>query len=191
MLDFQRWVMMMRRVSLLAPTNVGLAFLLLSCNTSELTRPKAKRILEKVAADSSITQISLSSDQALRLLKTKDSLAFFAKFSTGRARPCLPDGSDVRIMAGDFALCPSPLPEITWQHPGWMIALRRPIKWTIFEITGITDGQNLNEKVVEYTWQYDYSPFPKEGADVLKVPIRKGKAVIRLYDDGWRFVNFM
>jgi hypothetical protein len=64
-------------------------------------------------------------------------------------------------------------------------------KWSVIEITGITDGQSPNEKIVEDTWEFDYSSFPKEIGDVLKVPIRHGKAVIRLYDDGWRFVNFM
>ncbi len=175
----------------------GLACLLsLSCHSSELTRAQARNLLNKAGAGVSTTQITFSAEQLQKLAALKDAKdadTTLAKlFAMNKLKPCLPDGSDVRIMTGQFVQCPNPGPEITWQHPGVVAFLRTPVKWVVNEVTGIADGQTPSEKIVEDTWHYDFSSFslPK-GVEAALEPLRTGKALFRLYDDGWRFAQFM
>jgi len=175
---------------------VGAASLLMACHTSELTRGKAKNLLNKVGAGVSTNQITFSPEQLQKLSQLKDAkdadAALTKLFIMNTMKPCLPDASDVRIVTGQFVQCQNPGPEITWQHPGVMASLKTPVKWVVIEVTGIADGQAPSEKIVEDTWHYDFSSFslPKDVEAGLE-PLRTGKALFRLYDDGWRFVQFM
>ena len=157
--------------------------LLSSCGPSkELTRSKAKDILNKVVAEAKITRITLSPDNRPPAnLKGGPDV-------TGMAT-CLPDRTDIRVGMG-FALCSVGMPEITWQRPGTLLVLNKPVTLTIVEVTGIADETNPKEKIVEYTWQYDLSPLTKQTQDAVKIVPHPGKALLRLYDDGWRFVDF-
>ena len=165
--------------------------LLLSCGARQnLTPSSAKAILDKIAAQTTTSQIVLNLNQARRV----QSLGPTANGSldVATAKPCLPDASDARVRIGQYLFCQGTIPpEVTWQQPGVLIHLKRPIAWTLIEVTGITDAPNTtNEKIVEYTWQYDLSPFPKEVQDALTYPPRPGKSLLRLYDNGWRFVAY-
>jgi hypothetical protein len=94
-------------------------------------------------------------------------------------------------MTGQFAQCLNILnaADITWDHPGVLLTLKTGIKAIIVEVTGIADA-SANEKTVEETWKFDLSPLPKEIGDAIKPATNPGKALLRLYDDGWRFVQF-
>ncbi len=71
-----------------------------------------------------------------------------------------------------------------------LITIGKPITWKITEITGISDaGSSHTEKIVEFNWVYDFSAFPKETKEGFKC-VYSGKSLVRLYDDGWRFVEF-
>lgn len=78
---------------------------------------------------------------------------------------------------------------------GVVVTLKTPVKLVVIEVTGISEAQNHfggsegpNVKAVEYTWRYD---FPKGFLpDGLLLP-HEGKAIIQRFDDGWRFVKFM
>ena len=48
-----------------------------------------------------------------------------------------------------------------------------------------------NKKVVEFTWKYDLSEYPQGAEGIFNLtPPAQRKALLRLYDDGWRFVEF-
>jgi len=66
-----------------------------------------------------------------------------------------------------------------------------PVQRRVVEITGITDGEN-SSKIVEYKWHWDYDAQPQELKDILfKSDVAQpGKATLKLYDDGWRVVKF-
>ena len=171
---------------------VSVSCVLVCCHAAELTRAEAKKIIEKVRAEQSFPEISLSNEQSMKLFQLPNAGPLLDKvFVSEKSKPCLPDRSDMRLMSGQFVLCPKPVnPDITWQKPGGMFSLKTPIKSVIIEVTGITDAQSgPSDKIVEYTWQFDYSSFPKEVADALKLPPRTGKSLLRRYDDGWRFVE--
>ena len=176
-----------------AVATVGVYCLLMSCHAAELTRAGAKTIIEKNGVEP-FTEFSISSQQGQKLFQIPNSGPLLDKvFVSEKSKPCLPDKSDMRLASRQFALCSqeSVTPDITWQNPGLLLSLKTPIKWVVIEITGIADTEKPSEKMVEYTWQFDFSSFPKEMADVLKLPVRAGKALFRRYDDGWRFVNVM
>jgi hypothetical protein len=181
----------MKHIALLFPAI--LALVLVSCGPNQhLTRSEAKKIMDAVAAKSEVTQITLipgaavSPEQEQRLKAQAATIVSLVK----GARPCLPDPSDVRIATGQFAFCEGVSPGVTWQRPGLLVTLNKPTTWSLVEVTGIADGQNANEKVVEYTWEYNFSQFPGKIPEVFKQAPRPGKALLRLYDDGWRFVKF-
>jgi hypothetical protein len=168
-----------------------LCLLATGCHASELTRAEAKNLLDKATAGLPISQITASLDQFQKLSAIKDAKAIFSTvFVLEKSRACLPDASDARLATGEFVVCPNPGPEITWQRPGLMLSLKAPTKVVVIGITGIADGQSQSERLVEYTWQFDLSSFPKEIEDILKLPTRTGKALFRRYDDGWRVVEF-
>jgi hypothetical protein len=175
-----------------AVASVACLLLAASCYAADLSRPEAKKVLDKIGATSSATQVSFSSQQMQRIGTLNDDVKR-KYFNVDTAKRCLPDSSDVRIMTGQFVQCldlvnPS---EITWQNPGVLATVRIPIQWTIIEITGIAEGQNPNvEKTVEYTWQFDFSSYSRDVQNAIKPALNPGKALFRLYDDGWRFVEF-
>jgi hypothetical protein len=65
------------------------------------------------------------------------------------------------------------------------------------EVTGITEAPALltggdttpnTVKLVEFTWKWDVDRFPNELKSVLpRSELNSASAVLRLYDDGWRF----
>jgi len=197
---------------------VSAVCLLATCgHASDLSRPEAKRILDKVvAAQPPVNGFSLSTEQMQRL-RTVDAAIlnkafvflsppenqgpYMALVPNSGARSiadggqrCLPDGGDMRLMSGQFVQCLNILnpAEITWQRPGILLRLKAGVsaRLAIIEITGIADGSAPNEKLVEDTWKYDLSQLSKEIDDAVKPATNAGTALFRLYDDGWRFVRF-
>jgi hypothetical protein len=183
----------------------------ISCHAaSDLTRAQAKRAFDKIAAaDDPTTVLTFSTSQMQRLEKLpKDTLEQVftlvyappqgpfsfadptnhpAQFVDG-GRWCLPDPSDMRLMSGNFIQCKEYAGvDIDWQHPGVLMVLKNPIRWTVVGVTGITEGDTPSQKIVDVTWQYDLSSFPQELQDVIKQPLLKGRILFKLYDDGWRF----
>jgi hypothetical protein len=164
------------------------------CHGSELTRSQAKRILDNVAAHQTSDQITISAAQLRKILFIKNGAPFFDTVQRGGVTRCMPDSSDARVATGEFALCHNSITAegITSNQPGALIRLKVPIKWSFTEITGITAAPGgQNDRIVEYTLGVDLSSFPKEIREPLSSSPLKGKALLRLYDDGWRFVQFM
>lgn len=170
--------------------------LVLGCRSQELSRNGAKDILNRKAAGSPDTEMTISFDQANKLLfkidsKDRDKAREAINFDD--SKPCLPDPSDVRIMTGQSVVCTGYIPpEVTRQHPGVILKLRKPLNWSVFEVTGISDDSKAaGDKLVEYKWHYDLSGLPKSVAEILTPTIpHEAKALLRRYDDGWRFVEF-
>jgi hypothetical protein len=174
--------------------------LAVACHASDLTRAEAKRIVQKTMDEKPLTTITFGSGQHMMELAEEMKRVHFSEatdrvFSWKDAKPCLPDSSDMRLVTGQFVMCPKPIPdEVTWQTPGLLIPLKSPIKRIVLEVTGIANGDNQSERIVEHTWQCDFTSFPKEVQDILiklSACPRKDKAMLRLYDDGWRITGGM
>lgn len=171
--------------------------LLTGCHSSGFSRADAKRILNKNGV-APITLVTLSVPELTKLVKLQGGRITgipdhrFLDLST--SKQCVPGDTDIRVQMGQYVLCVAVVNpnEVTWQEPGYLVTLQKPIKWSIVEITGISESQNENvEKTVEYTWQYDFSAYPTDIQDAIRAPVSTGKALFHLYDDGWRFVRYV
>jgi hypothetical protein len=82
-------------------------------------------------------------------------------------------------------------PADTWVVP---VATGREL----IEVTGITGDQGPQQSslTAEFTWRWKLTPLAKEvvtanpAALAEWAPVRNGQAALRLYDDGWRVVQF-
>jgi hypothetical protein len=68
--------------------------------------------------------------------------------------------------------------------------LQKPIPRVFEKITGITNG-GPDEKVAEYEWYFKTDSFPPDIRSLLPSlgQNRDGRAIFRLYDDGWRLMS--
>lgn len=191
----------MRRVLSCLSTLTFLA--ILSCRSSELTRGEAKRIIQKELDRNPVKDITFRGETLLTSAAdekklTKDQLdrrreASEKLFAWKTAKVCLPDQGDIRLAMGKYVLCSLPQnPSVDWQHPGMLVPLNAPIRRVVVEVTGITDASQ-SQRIVEDKWEYDFSSVPADMRELmnrLAACPRVGKAMLRLYDDGWRFEGF-
>jgi hypothetical protein len=69
----------------------------------------------------------------------------------------------------------------------------KPIPRRVVEVTGISDGPGMvgppgTVKIVEFTWRWNLEGLPDEVKNAVGQDLkdRKGNALFKLYDDGWR-----
>jgi hypothetical protein len=167
-----------------------LCLLLMSCHGSDLTRAKAKRMLQQFGSKQSFTNIGLTAEEMGRLASMRDADAVLTKFFMSDLRRCAPNAKTVLSWVGPLVECSPVSTDITSQNPGTLFTLKIPIHWIVVDVTGIANAENgPNEKLVEITWKYDFSTLSKEVEDAIQPPINNGTALFRLYDDGWRVVK--
>ena len=64
---------------------------------------------------------------------------------------------------------------------------KAPISGRVLEITGIADGTDPSNKVVDFSWIWDFRSAPTEIQTLFQDSLAiKSKAHMRHYDDGWR-----
>jgi len=76
---------------------------------------------------------------------------------------------------------------------GMVCDLKLPLAAHVLQVTGIRDNgpEAGKEKIVEYDWNWDFQSLPSNLQDLLRDnPPMHAKAVLDLYDDGWRAVHF-
>jgi hypothetical protein len=164
---------------------LALVFLIVvSCGASELSRDKAKEILDKVGKEPNTLHITFGAERGEQLRK------MIGHGDIESVRPCVPDPNDVRIATGQFVACYPPIPsEVSEDQPGVLVTLTKTITCTVVEITGIAEGASASEKHVEFNWEYNFSSLSKEAQAAFRQGSHPGKALFRLYDDGWRYVK--
>jgi len=159
--------------------------LLLGCGPKSLSRNFAKGILDREAAKEAITELTIPQDR----------LSFLQHGGTPDIkimRACIPDPADIRLAMNQFSLCKGSIPPgVTWRQPGVAVTLTKSVHWSVHEVTGISDGDNPNQKIVEYSWEFDFSQLSKQEQDGLTLPLQTGKSLLQLYDDGWRWVKYV
>jgi hypothetical protein len=160
--------------------------------SKDLTRDKAKDLLDSALVPEQDVNVFLSPSEfiagkRLGLWGESDPGITFYAFT--------PTGATYFDDRGLTRYCPS----------GCVIPLKTPVKPHVIEVTGIADPPfaNGNEpvKIVEYTWNYDWSTLPDplkqlfSNAPEAVNPMSgqpgpwKGHRVLQLYDDGWRVAN--
>lgn len=82
--------------------------------------------------------------------------------------------------------------EVNAYMPDKFVKLKNPVRREVVEMTGITaaegDGSPNTAKIVKFTWQWDWNAVPAPVKDFLGTREQHYPATarFRLYDDGWR-----
>src|ERR1022692_495928 len=184
----------------LAPFALGLCALFVGCGSKELTRSKAKAIIEQgdsYAAKKRKLFINLAEGNTLvkghyarwsdrfgqhfSLTLTEDGKRYFEE-TGGEAMLAA-----AYIEASGLVVNDPNLPTVGMSL---YIEPKQPIKESVIEITGIASSGDQNVMKVDYRWQWDISGQPDKLTDAI--PTLKDKsndtAMFKLYDDGWRIV---
>jgi hypothetical protein len=165
---------------------LSLAFVATACNPStELTRSRAKRIVEgtKDYSEPLPAQFTLDAENVRKGIQlgmwTEQKNIFGGSF------PILTPGGKKLLADSSFAFGQLSITTLV------------KTKRNVLEITGITDAPEIvsggkgTAKIVEFTWSWDIDPLPRDLKILLgKVTAAQRRALLRLYDDGWRFDSF-
>jgi hypothetical protein len=157
------------------------------CGSSELTRPKVKKIVE-ASADFSKGEHVLSA----RTLSNDALLAGFKESIIQNG----PDGSGIfltpkgqqvfREIKSQMAFSTETMSENKVYSLGDTV---KAYQREVVEVTGISAApasMDASSKVVEFTWTWKL--LPAELAPLVGVP-KHAEGLFKLYDDGWRIEN--
>ena len=158
----------------------GLAIILTGCTSKELTRSKAKQLIEASDLYKPIKRrVNLSNNEISEIIKSG-----YATFGgIGIRRAAVTDTGrqyfdNVSGMMGGFggpALTP------------FSVLLAKAMKPIVTEVTGIT-GDEVSTKTVDYKWQWDARDQPEEVKRLIPslAAVHDDSVKLKLYDDGWR-----
>jgi hypothetical protein len=153
---------------------------LCSCGTKELTRSKAKHIIESSDLyELKQQRVPITRNEAIDLVARN----YCAWQGIGVAHLILmPAGKQYfTSVSGEAMISYNP-----FTSPLIVVPIK-PLRPTVVEITGIT-GIAIDSKVVEYKWKWESDGQPEEIKQILPslVVAHEEKVVFKLYDDGWR-----
>ena len=158
-----------------------LALILLSCGSTELSRSKAERLIAVSEAFGPDTPSLALKDTDIYQRGVREGYwtlreVFYYGFGNpkGFAADLTPKGKQI------FASIANSQDE----QPG-LARLIQPFSRRIVDVTGIAENPSARGmKEVSFTWAW--VGLPKEVTEYCETGPWKGKATLRLYDDGWR-----
>lgn len=160
-------------------------------HSQDLTTDAAKAMLDKIGASTDATEFTLTQDQAHALTALpQDQLA---PLQIQANQPCLPNPNDKRVLHHDFAACKGIFPAgISAQNPGVYLKVGRVFHWHIVEVSGIVDPtEDHSQRLVGYTWEYDFSGLPTDVQKVLSQGSRhEGHSVFQLDGGAWKWLAY-
>ena len=148
------------------------------CNSQELTRGKAKKILKAgwFTAQTSVIHPTKAETDAL---VAKHLVAIDKRVFLAGTMVLLPDGQHFFIST-----------DTGW---GGNFSLVAPVKVRIIEVTGISDAPgdaSGKRKIVDCEWNWNFDDAPPDIKSILAdQPTQTANVELRLYDDGWRVVE--
>jgi hypothetical protein len=165
-----------------------------ACNSSTLTRSKAKTLIEG-SRNYSPTHLNLTEQEIGAGLKSN----YLAQFSVSSGYNILTHGplfTRTYVKVGPdgekYFDCPCKTAqqfEAAAISGRCAIATVATVQPHVIEVTGITDVPDAmgGGKLAQYTWNYDFDSLPSEIRDFFKSRQPQAwNARFRLYDDGWR-----
>jgi hypothetical protein len=157
----------------------------------ELTQEAAKAMLDQQGAATSASEFTLTQDQAHALVALSPEL--LASLQIQANQPCLPNASDKRVQHHQFAVCQGIFPAgISGENPGVYLKVGRVFHWHIVEISGIVDPtEDHSQRLVGYTWEYDFSGVPADVQKVLSQGSRhEGHSLFQLEGGTWKWMAY-
>ena len=162
-----------------------------SARSQDLTSDAARDMLNKLGSDTAASDFTLTQDQA-RDLKAL-SPALLAPLAIQTTAPCLPNPGDKRVQNHQFVTCQGIFPNgVSTQNPGVYLKVGRTFHWHIVEMAGIVDPtEDHSQRIVAYTWEYDFSDLPAEVQTVLKQGSRhEGRSLFQLDGGTWKWLRY-
>jgi hypothetical protein len=173
--------------ALLIPILAGTAL----ANGQDLTPDAAKAMLDQQGAATDASDFTLTQDQARALTALGPDLLSQLQIQTNQ--PCLPNPADKRVQRHQFAACQGIFPAaISDQNPGVYLKVGRTFHWHIVEISGVVDPtEDHSQRLVGYTWEYDFSSLPAEVQKVLSQGSRhEGHSIFQLDGGTWKWLHY-
>jgi hypothetical protein len=157
----------------------------------ELTPDAAKAMLDQQGAGTNASDFTLTQDQAHALTALSPDL--LAQLQIQANQPCLPNPGDKRVQRHQFAACQGIFPTgISDQNPGVYLKVGRIFHWHIVEISGIVDPtEDHSQRLVGYTWEYDFSGLPADLQKVLSQGSRhEGHSLFQMDGGTWKWMAY-
>jgi len=157
----------------------------------ELTTEAAKALLDQLGAATNASDFTLTQDQAHAL--TALSADVLASLQIQANQPCLPNPGDKRVLSHKFAACQGIFPAgISAENPGVYLKVGRTFHWHIVEISGIVDPtEDHSQRLVGYTWEYDFSGLPADVQKVLSQGSRhEGHSIFQIDGGTWKWLHY-
>lgn len=157
----------------------------------DLTPDAAKAMLDQQGAGTNASDFTLTQDQAHALTALSPDL--LAQLQIQANQPCLPNPGDRRVQRHQFAACQGIFPAgISDQNPGVYLKVGRVFHWHIVEVSGIVDPtEDHSQRLVGYTWEYDFSGLPAEVQKVLSQGSRhEGHSLFQMDGGAWKWMAY-
>lgn len=158
---------------------------MVGCRSSELTRAKAKQILEALDEFKTARPVTIS--------LTPQEIQLGSNLGLWRT------STNIYMGFTDLDFTPFGKKFFTSSQPGLAtgnlyVQTAAPHRAYIAEITGVTDaplsGGEHSVKQVEFTWNWDFTDFSENLRPLFKDhPLQARTVTMRLYDDGWRIAQ--
>jgi hypothetical protein len=165
----------------------------LSCPAfaQQLTEHDVRTMLDKLGQASATDDFTLTQAQADQLNALSKDLRDSLQIQTDS--PCVLNPRDPRVLHHQFIACKGLFPPgMSPQETAHYFKFGHPFPWHVVVIDIPTDpGDDPNEKLVQYTWEYDFSGLPAPVQQILKGSgPRPGMSLFRLDNGTWQWVAY-
>jgi hypothetical protein len=157
----------------------------------QLTEHDVRTTLDKLGQASAADDFTLTQAQADQLNALSPDLRAALQIQTDS--PCVLNSRDPRVLHHQLVACKGLFPPgLGPQQPAHYYKFGHAFPWHVAVINLPTDpGDDPNEKLVQYTWEYDFSTLPAPVQQILKGPgPRPGMSLFRLQNGAWEWVAY-
>lgn len=176
---------------------ICISFLFLSVAVShlafgqQLTEHDVRTMLDKLGQASATDEFTLTQAQADQINALSKDLRDTLQIQADS--PCVLNARDPRVVHHQFVACKGLFPPgMGPQQAAHYFRFGRAFPWHVAVITIPTDpGDDPSEKLVQYTWEYDFSGLPEPVQKILKGSgPRPGMSLFRLDGGAWQWVGY-
>jgi hypothetical protein len=156
----------------------------------QLTEHEIRTILDKLGQGSATDDFTITDaqDQQLSALSAEMRGSIIQDDS-----PCVLNSRDPRVASHQFVVCKGLFPAgMGPTQTAHAIHLTRAFPWHVMVITVPGDpGDSPGERVVQYTWEYDFSGLPPAVQKILRgAGPRPGSSLFRLQSGSWQWISY-
>lgn len=157
----------------------------------QLTQADAKAMLDKLGQASAAQEFTLTNDQEQQLnALPPDVRTGLPIVSTN---PCVLNPGDSRVRSHQFVVCRGILPVgFGPTQTAFDVKFSRSFPWHIVTVNlSADDTGDPQKKLVEYLWEYDFTPLPDKAQEILKGQApHPGRSLFELDGGAWKWAAY-